>query len=164
MDNTTYLRYNSHGFWIHQTFVEILSEYICKTFEKIGVDTFSTNLQELYRICDANRNGEFIGMVGISFDRTITNNDDKSTIINILDHTKGSIASEGPELSIAVLEDFESRKTDDYFKVPWGFPIKTQSLITTIDMIIQLLNGTWYLNNYAVVYAGFPNPMGMPEI
>lgn len=164
MDNTCYMRYNSHGFWIHQAFVEVLSEYFCETFENIGVSTLSDNMQEIYSICDTNRNGEAIGMVNISFDDTISNDDDKAAIIDVLNQTKTLISSKGSELSIAVLEDFESRKTDDYFKVPWAFPIQTQSLTATIDIIIQLLNGTWTSDNYAVFYTGFPNPMNMPEI
>ena len=164
MDNTTYIKFNSHGFWIHQAFIEVLSEYICQIFENIGVNTFSQNLQEIYSICDSNRNGENIGMVGIPFNRTITNNDDKITIINVLNQTRTLILSKGTELSVATLEDFESRKTDDYFKVSWAFPIKTQSLIATIDIIIQMLNGTWISDNYSVYYTGFPNPTNMPEI
>ncbi|MDO3641331.1 hypothetical protein [Mucilaginibacter sp. L3T2-6] len=164
MDNITYIKFNSHGFWIHQAFVEVLSDYICQTFEDLGVDTFSENLKKIYRICDSNRLGENIGMVGIPFDRTITNNADKVIMLDILNQTKTLIASKGAELSLAMLEAFESRKTDDYFRVPWNFPIKTQSLIATIDIIIKVLNGTWTSDNYSVYFVGFPNISQQEEI
>jgi hypothetical protein len=164
MANTTYIHFNSHGFWIHQAFIEVLSDFICETFENIGIDTFSRGLQDIYEDCDLNRKGVSIGMVTILFDKYITNTADKIALINLLNQTKTLISSKGSELSIATLEDFESRKADDYFKCPWAFPIKTQSLTATIDMIIQLLNGTWNSDNYSIYYTGFPNPMNMPEI
>jgi hypothetical protein len=160
----TYLQYQNHGFWIRQDFVEVLSDYICETFEGVGINNLSPNLQKMYSICDSNRLGEFIGMVGIAFNRLITNDDDKRVLIDLLQQTKILILSKGIELSTTTLEDFENRKSDDYFKSPWYYPIKTASLATTIDMIIQLLNGTWHLDRYGVYYSGFPNPTGQPEI
>jgi hypothetical protein len=38
------IKFNSSGFWIHQAFIEVLSEYICDVFENIGVNTFSGGL------------------------------------------------------------------------------------------------------------------------
>ncbi|OCX54251.1 hypothetical protein BEL04_08315 [Mucilaginibacter sp. PPCGB 2223] len=158
------IKFNSLGFWIHQAFIEVLSEYICETFESIGVNTFSAGLQKIYGYCDFNRQGANVGMSNILFDNGITSVEDKTAMIDVLNQTKTLIASKGPELSIATLEAFESRKTDDYFKIPWSFPIKTQSLIATIDIIIQVLNGTWAYDDYSVRYTGFPNPTKMPEI
>ena len=164
MDNTTYLKYQNHGFWIPQYFLEVLSEYICETFENIGITTFSQGLQDIYGDCDSNRKGESIGMVNILFEESVTNSDDEAALINVLDQTKTLLLSKGAELSVTTLEDFESRKADDYFKNTWAFPIKTNSLTATIDIIIQLLNGTWNSDNYGVYYSGFPNPHGIPEI
>jgi hypothetical protein len=137
---------------------------MCETFNNIGIDTFSGGLQDIYEDCDLNREGVSIGIVTVLFDKYITNDADKTALIVVLNQTKTFIALKGSELSIATLEGFESRKTDNYFKVPWAYPIKTESLITTIDMIIQLLNGTWNSDNYSVYYTGFPNSMNMPEI
>jgi len=164
MPDTASIKFNNKGFRIPSSFIEVLSDYVCETFENIGIDTFSANLQKIYIGFDLNRKGEAIGMVNILLDKYITNNYDKTALINILSQTKNLVNLVGPELGIATLEDFESRKTDDYFKDPWAFPIKTQSLIATIDIIIQMLKGAWTSDNYSVYYVGFPNPMNMPEI
>lgn len=164
MASEIYIEFNNHGFWIPPAFIEILSEYICKAFENKGVNTFSQGLQEIYSDCNANRKGEKIGMVNILFDEYITNDSDKKALINLLDNTKTIIQAKGNELSIEALNNIERNKTDDYFKAPWQFPIRTQSLVETINIIQQLLHGTWHLNNYGVYFTGFPNAMSQAEI
>jgi hypothetical protein len=103
-------------------------------------------------------------MVNILFDKGITSAEDKTVLVDISNLTKTLIASKGTELKIEMLDAFESRKVDDSFKICWDFPIKTQSLITTIDMIIQLLNGTWASEDQCFHYTGFPNKGDMLEI
>lgn len=164
MASLTYIDFNSKGFWIPEAFVEVLSEYICEIFEVHKISTFSINLQRLYRNCNHNRKGESIGMVDILFNSTIINDTDKATLIDILNQTKSLVDYKGQELSINTLNEFENRKTSDAFKSWWVYPIKTQSLTATIDIIVQMLNGTWTSDNYGVNYAGFPNPTKEPEI
>jgi hypothetical protein len=164
MSRESLIKYNNKGFWIPEAFIEVLSEYICKTFEAIGFDTFSLNLKKLYDECNSNRDGENIEIVNISLDRYVSNEIDKTTLINAFDQAKALIRSKGVELSISTLNEFESNKSDDYFKFEWHFPIKTQSLVATIDIIQQLLNGTWESSNYRVYYVGLPNSGGREEI
>jgi hypothetical protein len=164
MASLTYIDFNSKGFWIPEAFVEVLSEYICEIFEVHDMSTFSINLQRLYRNCNHNRKGESMGMVDISFDSTVTNDTDKTTLIDVLNQTKSLIASKGQELSVNILNEFENRKTSDSFKSRWVYPIQTHSLIATIDIILQTLNGTWASDDYGVNYVEFPNPTGQPEI
>jgi hypothetical protein len=164
MASLTYIDFNSKGFWIPEAFVEVLSEYICEIFEVHDMSTFSINLQRLYRNCNHNRKGESMGMVDISFDSTVTNDTDKTTLIDVLNQTKSLIASKGQELSVNILNEFENRKTSDSFKSRWVYPIQTHCLIATIDTILQMLNGTWTSDDYGVNYDGFPNPTKQPEI
>ena len=161
---TTRIIYQGKGFWIPPSFIEVLSDYICQTFETIGVNTFSQNLQNVYVSCDLNRKGESYGMVSFLLDAYVTTTSDKTALIDVLTQTKSLILSIGTELSIELLNDFESRKSLDEFKDPWFFPIKTSSLDATIDIINQMLNGTWESDNYDVYYAGFPNINNSPEI
>jgi hypothetical protein len=164
MSEITTIEYNSQVFWIPPYFIEVLSDYICQVFESVGLANLPPNIQKGYIYCVLNRNGEAIGMVDIPLDGFLKNDTDKAVFIDLLNQTKALIRSKGPELSIETLDAFESRKTSDYFKSPWAFPIQTQSLIATIDIIIQMINGTWTSNNYSVHYAGFPNPRHFPEI
>ncbi|MGY0041042.1 hypothetical protein [Pedobacter sp. NJ-S-72] len=164
MAREAYIKYEGKGFWIPESFIEVLSDFICNTYENLGLNTFSQSLQKIYYECYYNRNGENIGVVNILLDNHISNQTDKNSLINIFEQTKILILSKGIELSIADLNAFENRKADDYFKSEWRYPIKTQSLVKTIDIMIQLLNGTWQSSNYGVYFVGFPKPDGMEEI
>lgn len=164
MSKVSFIEYNEKGFWIPESFIEVLSQYICETFENIGLSSFSENLTSIYDNCNANRIGVRVGMVDISLNDYIVSQSDKTELINVLTQTKNLIISKGQEISISALNQFENNKIDDYFKSEWIYPIKTQSLIATVDIIIQMLNGTWLSNNYSVYYQGFPKPPNSPEI
>jgi len=164
MAEQAFIEYKDKGFWIPEAFIEVISDYICLTFEDIGLIIFSENLQEIYDDCDSNRKGVKLGMVNISLDDYITNEIDRNNFITVLEETKTRILNEGIELSIVDLNAFESRKIDNYFKSDWSYPIKTQSLVATINIMEQLLNETWQSSNYSVYYMGFPNPSGKEEI
>ncbi|MDN5288190.1 MAG: hypothetical protein JWR38_4464 [Mucilaginibacter sp.] len=103
------IEYQNKGFWIPEAFIEILSNYICKVFEDIGINTLSSNLQEIYSECDSNRNGENIDVINILFDEFVTNEADKSTLIVVFEETKILIQSLGEEISISVLNQFEKK-------------------------------------------------------
>lgn len=164
MPNVAYLQYKEKGFWIPESFIEVLSQFICEAFESIGLNSFSDNLQRLYRSCDYNRNGSSLGMVNIPLNRSIINADDRDIFLGVLNHTKTILLYKGNELTISYLNEFERSKIDEYFQIEWNFPIKTQSLIATIEIIEQMLNGTWQSSNYGVYYEGFNNSLNMPEI
>ena len=164
MAQETRINYQGQGFWIPEAFIEILSQFICETFEGLGLNNFSAALQGIYDDCDGNRSGEKIGVVNISFDYYINNVTDKANLISVLQQTKTLIMSQGTQLSISTLNEFESNKTDDYFKNTWRYPINTQSLAATIDIIVQVLNGTWNSDTAGVYYTGFPNPDGVSPI
>jgi len=164
MPTAARIKYKNKGFWIPEEFIEVLSQYVCEAFERIGVDTFSPNLKKVYISCDANRGGSAIGMVGIPLDRYILNSDDKKALISVLQDTKTLVLSKGVELSIPVLNQFEFNKIDIAFANEWHYPIKTQSLASTIDIVGQLLNETWASSSHSVYFAGFPKPDNVTEI
>ena len=164
MARETKIEYQNKGFWIPEAFIEILSNYICKVFEDMTINTLSPNLQEIYSECDSNRNGENIGVVNILFDEFVTNEVDKSALIAVLEKTKILIQSLGEEISISVLNQFENNKLKDSFKKEWYHPIRTKSLISTLNIIQQVLNETWESTNYGIYYSGFPNPDNVIEL
>lgn len=159
MAKETRIKYRNKGFWINEHFVEVISKYLCEAFEYAGLSNFSQNLQDVYDSCDSNRSGVFIGMVNIPLN-LIANDIDKAAFINVIEQAKSSILLNGTELSLNVLNQIENDKTDEYFKQQWHSPIKTQSLISTLNIIKQMLNGTWQPLNYAIYYTGFPQPTG----
>ncbi|MBN2746086.1 MAG: hypothetical protein JXR34_05110 [Bacteroidales bacterium] len=151
------IKYNSQRFWIKEYFIELLSQYICETFEEIGLSSFNTILTGIYDDCDMNRSGEACQSVNILLD-DIVNTSDKITMISVLQQSKIRVLSLGNELSVFTLNEFENNKTDDSFKHPWEIAVKTQSLAATIDFIIDLLNGTFQYHNRMIHYINFPNP------
>jgi hypothetical protein len=164
MPSEALIQYKEKGFWIPEAFIEVLSQYICEAYEQIGLDEFPENLKEIYNECDSNRSGASIGMVNILLDEYIVNESEKNLLFSVFEQTKILLQLKGTELSIADLNSFEDHKVDDYFKSEWHFPIKTQSLIATLNIMEQMLNETWESSNYGVYYSGFPNPAGREEI
>lgn len=156
----TKINYKGKGFWIGECFIELLSEYIAQTFETIGLNTFSTNLLQIYDDCDTNRSGESSGMVGILLDKYITSIEDQNILINVLQQTKTAITAFGNEITINQLNQFEDNKFDPYFAIYWSLPVKTESLIATLDLMISLLNQTYQSTNTNIRYTGYPTIPG----
>lgn len=164
MSKETIIKYKEKGFWINQAFLEILSQFVCEAFENIGLSTFSSNLKDIYEDCNSNRKGEKIGMVNILFDDSIVSSIDKASINRVLEQSKTLILLNGDEIDIHKLNLIESQKNDDYFKNTWSIPIKTQSLISTVSIIQQMINGTWEPEMSSIYFEGFNNPDGVSEI
>ncbi|EDM33912.1 hypothetical protein PBAL39_05976 [Pedobacter sp. BAL39] len=82
----------------------------------------------------------------------------------MFNQTNSLLTSKGNEISISELNQFEGNKSDDYFKNEWYYPIKIQSLISTINIMIEMLEEVWPLSDYSIYYVGFPNPEGRGEI
>jgi hypothetical protein len=148
--------YQGKAFWTEECFIELLSKYICQTFENIGLNTFNASLMNIYMDCDGNRSGVCVGYVNILFNENITNNTDKTTLINILNQTKTIVLSLGTTISVAQLNQFEDSKEDPVFANYWVYPVQTQSLASLLDLFIDLLNGTYPISNGSVHFSGFP--------
>ncbi len=150
----TRIHYQGKAFWTEECFIELVSEYICQTFESIGLNNFNSNLISIYDGCDGNREGVFVGMVTIRL-KYITNNTDKSTLINVLNQTKALVQSLGTTISVAQLNQFEDSKTPGFGNY-WVYPVQTQSLVSLLDLFIDLLNGTYPISNGSIQFTGFP--------
>jgi hypothetical protein len=157
MSHTTLIKYQNKGIWLNEAFIEVLSQYLCETFETIGINEFSQNLSKLYYSLDGNRAGEYYGMVNILLDQYVLTAADKDFLINVITQTKILIASKGIELSISTLNTFENTKANSYFKNTWLYPIKIQSLIATLEIVEQLLDGSFPYAIRRLQYIGFPD-------
>ena len=155
------IKRHGKGFWINPIFIELVSQYVCQVYESNELNTYSTDLQELYIDFDSNRTGECMGFVTILFDE-ITSNSDKATMITILNQTKTLIQSLGSEITVVQLNQFENSKSDPSFKLMnWTIPVQTTSLTNLLDLFIDLLNGVYpnVMGNVNFVgYQTIPNP------
>jgi hypothetical protein len=157
MDNTVRIKYNGKGFWIHEAFIEVFSEFFYRAMKNFGLQNLTENLQDLYLDFDSNRNGGSEGFAGVLLDDSIITATDKSQFLNVLNDAQSLISNEGNELSLSWLNNFVDAKYNSDDKRYWTFPIKTQSLITTLDYIEQLIDGSWPYTFKRVHYIGFPD-------
>jgi len=165
MANDTRIEYKQRGFWIPEGFMVILCEYICKAFERNDLKSYSQSLQSIYVDCHANRGGGRTGSVEILLDDIITEESDRIELFNVFKIAKYIILSKGSELRIITLDEIEDNKIHNDLTCYWSLPIKTQSLVATLELIEQLLDETFtHTNNFGVYYIGFPNPTGQDEI
>jgi len=152
----TIIKYNNQELAIAEIFVELLSHFFCETFEEIGLSNFNGILTDIYDDCNENRKGMSGQSVYILLE-DITTSGDKNTMINVLQQTKIRILSLGVELSVRRLNEFENNKVKDIYKQIWTIPVKTQSLATSLEFIVDLLNGTFQYSNKLVQYTNYPN-------
>ncbi|MGY3215410.1 hypothetical protein [Mucilaginibacter sp. HD30] len=159
MANSIKIDYDGNGFWIHEAFIEVLSEFVCRTFENTGLPNLTANIQDLYIDFDTNRSSAYSGFVELLLDDNVISPKDKTQFLNLLTDAQSRIVLEGNELSTTWLNNFESIKTSPRLRRVWVIPIKTQSLITTLEYIKQLVNGTWPYSgtSTSVHYLGFPS-------
>ena len=163
-DDTLINYREDNGFWIQEPFVEILSEYICNEYEKNEIESYSPGLQRIYRDCDTNRKGESIGMVNILFDEAIKSVEDEYDLITILENVKNTLLVKDEKIEIEELNEIESRKTDDCFKIEWNKPIYISSINAVLDIMIKMLKGELQSKSYAIRFKGFGAPDGAEEV
>lgn len=152
----TRIHYQGKAFWTEECFIELISKYICLTYETIGLNTFSPGLMDVYICCDGNRSGVCVGYVNILFNQYITNTTDKMAMINVLNQTKTLVLSLGTTISVTQLNQFEDSKEDPVFANYWVHPVQTQSLASLLDLFIDLLNGNYPISNGSIHFSGFP--------
>jgi hypothetical protein len=151
-DNSTFTEYNGKGFYLEELFIEIVSHFICQSYENIGLNSFNLALIEVYEYCEMNRRtGSYTSLILDD----IINPTDAQTLISVLEQAKPLILAYGTELTTANLNQLEATKTAASLRHVWILPIKTPSLVTTLSLIQQLLNGTFPYTNQSYHYQGF---------
>jgi len=150
-----YIKYQNKGFWMEDDFVVIISMYISRAFEIIGLSNLTGNLVHLYDNFDANRTGETTGFVGLLLQQYVLTTQDKNQFITVLNRAKILIQAASPELTIIQLNLLENEK-DEAFRLVWSIPLQTQSLMNTIDIIVDLLNGVFADDNKTIHFIGYP--------
>ena len=48
MAHDTFIEYQNKGFWIQESFIEVLSSFISQTFTNNGLSNYNENLINLY--------------------------------------------------------------------------------------------------------------------
>ena len=153
--------YQNKGFWIEDIFIEVLSHFICESYENIGLNNFNSNVIGVYESCDMNRKYATYPIIHFS---EITNSTDAQTLINVFEQAKPLILAYGNEINTSQLNLLEATKTEVYFRHNWTKTIKTSSLVTTLSVMQELLNGTFPYENKSYHYQGFDGARSGEEI
>lgn len=150
--STTGVEYQNKMFWMEDLFIEVISHFICQSYENIGLNNFNINLLGIYETCDSNRKYPTYPVIYFS---AITNPNDAQTLINVFEQAKPIILNYGNEINAEQLNALEATKNEPVFRHIWEMPIKTASLVTTLSLMQQLLNGTFPYINQSYHYQGF---------
>lgn len=156
------IKYRTKSFWINPDFIELISEYICQVFEYKTLNTYSEQLSNIYYCCNGNRTGESMGFVGITFN-DILDDENKTSMIAILNQTKTLIQSLGTTISVVKLNQFENSKSDSVYMTEWTIPIQTSSLVNLLDLFIDLLNEVYPYDLGSVNFIGY-QPIINPNV
>ncbi|KOP39215.1 hypothetical protein DBB36_02190 [Flavobacterium sp. WLB] len=95
-----------------------------------------------------------MGFVGITFN-DILDDENKTSMIAILNQTKTLIQSLGTTISVVKLNQFENSKSDSVYMTEWTIPIQTSSLVNLLDLFIDLLNEVYPHDLGAVNFTGY---------
>ena len=137
--NIAIIGYKNKWFWINYRFVELLSKYFHDTMSTAGAGGYSDHMLKFFKYCEYNMSGLLMDSPGFEFDKIIISQEDKLDLQSILLQTRNNIAAIGAEVDLVSLNNFENTQAIPEVKDEWTIPVKTQSLVKTIDTILELV-------------------------
>lgn len=154
-----------NGFWINDSFIQLLSYYITKAFEQYDISDLSAGVEEIRSECADNLRYSYRDNVHIMFEEYIKTDQEKAKMLEVFNNAKAILATIEGEISIDDLNAIENLKEVEDLKRTWTICVRPQSLISTIDIIEKMLKGEWKEpSNYGVWFKGFPHPAGTQPI
>lgn len=162
----TFINYGKNkGFEINEAFMEILSNFICQTFENRGFGSKPQWYTDMYEDFDLCSKGVYQNWMSFVFEDYLNNDVSRENeLINILEETKTLISSEGEKIGLAELQKLEDRKISEDSKNKWNIPIQTSDLISVLDILIKILRYEWKSDNYKVTFEGFSSKTTEPNV
>jgi hypothetical protein len=133
------------GFWIAESFMQLVLHYIYKEASKpqYTITNKPLFLEDMKFKIDGYANGYMTLGWGGFIESTV----EKQTMIQILQNVKTTLQSKGINISVSELMSIPTAdETLKYMLDKKPFP--TAELIRVIDALIQILEGTWESTNY----------------
>ena len=136
---------NNKGFWIAESFMQLVLFYISKEISKpqYTIPNKSLFMEDLQFKIDGYTNGYMTLGWGGFIDGSV----EKQTMIQVLQNVKTSLQNKGANIPVSELISIPTQ--DDTLKYMLDKkPFPTVELIRVIDALIQMLEGTWNSDNY----------------
>ncbi|SDJ21432.1 hypothetical protein [Chryseobacterium jejuense] len=131
------------GFWIEESFMQLVFHYIYKELIKSQYNL--TNKNQLLEEMKFDIDGYTTGSMSLGWRRLIESSSDIQTLIQVLEHVKLDLNSKGMYISVQELQNIQTE--DNEFKYYYTHPFPISGPIKIVNALIQMLNGTWTATN-----------------
>lgn len=154
MPSTTYIRYEKNkGFWIGEFDFEIISTFIVKAFEQIGLQNKPDWYLSIYEDFDEIMKGHQQRVMFVMFDDYLDFIPEReSEIIKVFEVAKKLIQEEGEKLFPEKLNKMQEIKDWPQTQVEWTGPLYTDDMIHVVDIMIKILKKEWNDGDYKVEF------------
>lgn len=154
MASTTYIRYEKNkGFWIGEFDFEIISAFIVKAFEQIGLQNKPDWYLGIYEDFDEIMKGHQQRVMFVLFDDYLAFIPEReSEIIKVFEVAKKLIQEEGEKLFPEKLNKMQDIKDWPQTQVEWTGPLFTDDMINVVDIMIKMLKKEWDDGDYKVKF------------
>lgn len=133
------MSYAGFSFWIPDLDMQLMLYYIYG--EMVKPQYHFTQKTELLRETDFLVQGYAFGELWLGWNKYLTREEDSRTMILLLENVKLHFQNIGAEISA---EEIEAIPIDDsHFKMCIDKPYDVSQLITIINALIRMINGTW---------------------
>lgn len=135
---------NNKGFWIHETYAQLIFQLIYVELQK--TQYLFANKEDLLYDCEATINGWFNGYIGLSWEDEILNQTDEQTMILLLQNIITYLQTKGKYITISELKAMPTQ--DEHWKSVMDRDFPVSELIRIFNALIQMLQNTWESTNY----------------
>ncbi len=135
---------NNKGFWIHETYAQLVFQFIYNELRKTNY-TF-TNKENILYDCKGIVNGWFKGYIGLSWDEDLVSQADEQMMILALQNTITTLKEKGKYITVA--EQRAMPTEDEHWKRVMDRDFPVSELVRILNTLINMLQGTWESTNY----------------
>ncbi|MEN2398877.1 hypothetical protein GKZ90_0003780 [Flavobacterium sp. MC2016-06] len=135
---------NDIGFWIHETYMQLVFHFIYAELQKTKYDFI--NKPELLLDCEGKINGWTNGYLVLTWNRFICGTIEEQTMIHLLQNVIIHLENKEKYITIAELQVMPTE--DEHWKSVMDKDFPISELIRIFNTLIQMLQGVWESNNY----------------
>lgn len=154
MPSTTYISYEKKkGFQIGEYEFEIISAFIVKAFQQIGLQNKHEWYLGIYEDFEEIIKGHQQRVMFVLFDDYLVFIPEKeSEIIEVFELAKKLIQDEGEKLPPEKLNKMQDIKDWPQTQVEWTGPLYTNDMINVVDIMIKMLKKEWNDGDYVAEF------------
>lgn len=135
---------NDKGFWIHETYAQLIFQLIYTELQKTQY-SFDNKLDILGDLEDK-VNGYRNGYIVLGWEDDLLNQTEEQTMILLLQNIITYLQTKGKYITISELKAMPTQ--DEHWKAVMDRDFPVSELIRIFNVLIQMLQGTWESTNY----------------